>query len=132
MIIGSIRTFYGVFATSPTISALMVAIMFVIFPFPILAPVFGLIAMIAGILQGGWLVHFFGLRGFIESEQGTFTKTARRFTNVLSIMLAIGLLSAASYLPDGVANGINIASVIMILLAVGNMARNAFGNNSEQ
>ena len=130
MIVGSLRTFYGVFATSPTTTALMIAIMFVIFPFPVLAPVFGFIAMIAGILQAGWIVHFFGLRGFIESEQGTFTKTARRFTNALSIILSLGLMSAASYLPDGVANGINIASVIMILLAVGNMARNAFGDNS--
>lgn len=132
MIVGSLRTFYGVFATSPTLSALMMAVVLVIFPFPILAPVFGIMAFIVGILQSGWMVHFFGFRGFIESEPGTFTKTARRFTNSLSIMLSLGLMSAASYLPEGVANGINIASVIMILLAVGNMARNAFGNTSPE
>lgn len=132
-LVGLLRTFYGVFGESPTTHALLIAICFVLFPFPILFPVFLIISMIAGILQGGWFAYFFGIKGFMASKPGTFKETARDLTHVITIVLAYGLISSASsYLSPGAANGVTIGSVIMIVLAIGDIIRKMSKSNTKQ
>jgi len=124
--IGTMRTFWGVFAVSPSSLALLITLFFTIFPFPILAPVFGIIAMIVGILQAGWFFYFFGLKGFNASKPGTLKETGKKFANIITILLAVGLMSASGNLSDGVAKGVNIGSIILIFLSIIDMGRKAY------
>ena len=124
--IGMIRTFYGVFSQSPTTSALIMSIVFVLFPFPILAPVFSTLAIVAGILQGAWFFYFFGIKGFMNSQPGTFKQTARNFTHVISIIIAIALINASVHLSSGAGQGVSIAAIIMIVFAFIDIARKMY------
>ena len=131
MFIGMIRTFWGAFAVAPNAFALLISIMFTIFPFPILAPIFGLISMVVGFLQAGWFFYFFGLKGFNASKPGTMKETGKKFANVITIILALGLMSASGYLSDGVAQGINIGSLVLIALSIIDIGRRAYKKNSQ-
>ena len=129
MFIGMIRTFWGVFAVAPTTSALLFSMIFTIFPFPILAPLFGLLSMVVGFLQAGWYFYFFGLKGFNASKPGTLKETGKKFANIITILLAFGLISASSYLSDGVAKGINIGSLVLIALSIIDIGRKTYKQN---
>jgi len=126
MFIGMMRTFYGVFAVAPTTSALLVSIIFTIFPFPILAPIFGIMAMIVGFLQGGWYLYFMGLKGFNASKDGSMKEVGKEFANVIAILLGFGLMHSSSYLSDGVAQGINIGSMVLIGLSLIDVLRKIY------
>lgn len=128
--IGLLRTFWGVFAVAPTTHALLVSIIFTIFPFPILAPIFAIMALVVGFLQGIWYFYFFGIKGFNASKPGTLKETGKKFANVITILLAIALMNASGYLSDGVANGVNIGSIVLIVLSVIDIGRKLYKTES--
>ena len=126
MFIGMLRTLWGVFAVAPTTSALFISIMFTIFPFPILAPIFGLVSMIVGLLQGGWYLYFMGLKGFNASTNGSMKEVGKEFANVIAILLGLALMKSSSYLSNGVAQGINIGSAVLIGLSIIDVVRKVY------
>ena len=120
-LIGIFRTAWGSFAALPNIISAMVVFFFTIFPFPIMAPVIGVISLVVGFLQSLWSIYFLGIKGFNASPSGTFKKTAKEFVNIITIMLALGMMTASTHLSSGAAEGVNIAGIILIVLSAGHI-----------
>lgn len=125
-LIGIFRTIWGSFAVAPSIIAAMTVFFFTIFPFPIMAPVIFVISIAVGILQSLWSIYFLGFKGFSASPPGTFKKTAKEFINIITILLALGMISGSVHLSSGAAQGINIAAMILIVTSVSHIGYKMF------
>ena len=125
-LIGIFRTAWGSFAVLPDIISAMVVFFFTIFPFPIMAPVIGVISLVVGFLQAFWSFYFLGIKGFNASPSGIFKKTAKEFVNIITIILALGMMTSSSHLSSGAAQGVNIAGIILIILSAGHMGHKMY------
>lgn len=123
MFIGFLRTLWGVYAialenTSTPIFSFLLTFIIIMLTGIISIPTLLIISSIVALLQAGWFFYTFGISGFMNSPKGTFKETAKHFTNIITILLAVGFLSASSHLSDGGALGVKIVAGILALYGV--------------
>ena len=127
MISGMLKTLWGVFARNDSIIDFIISFSLTIFPFPILAPVFFVLAMVVSILQPLWFIYTFAIEGFRNSAKGSFGKVAKEYANVIMLLFASGLVMSTLNLAPGIlSKGLTIGGIVLVIISLMDIGRKMY------